>query len=471
MATIPRQRRSVAENAMRNTTLRLALGILSAVALAMGIMGMAQARDAHVLLLRVNGVINDITDGYIARGVRRAEEDGARLLIIELDTPGGLLDSTRSITQSLLDSQVPNVVYVSPSGARAASAGAFIAAAATFAVMSPGTNIGAASPVASGGEDLPATLKSKAFSDAAAEMRGIAELRGRNKEKLEAMVTQAISLTAEEALASGVIDLVAADMGELLAGLHGREAIIRPPGGQRLTLDTQGLVLRTMEMSPVERFLGFISDPNVSFLLLSLGGLGLLLEMLNPGMVLPGVAGAILLVLAFLALGNLPVNWAGVALMLLAVLLAVLELYVAGFGALGVGAIVSFALGSFLLFFHAGGPSPTMPHVSVSLWVMVPTMVILGSGGAWLISTIIRSRREPAREGPSPLVGATGYTLTELSPRGVVQVGSEQWSAVAETRVGIPKGCEVRVTQARGATLTVAPANVPLVDGGDGNPE
>ncbi|MBI2171878.1 MAG: nodulation protein NfeD [Chloroflexi bacterium] len=441
--------------------LRLALGMLSAVAVALGVIGATHGRDEHVLLLRVNGVINGVTDGYVARGIRAAEEEGARLIIIELDTPGGLLDATRKITERLLDSPVPVVVYVTPSGARAASAGAFITASATFAVMAPGTNIGAASPVGGGGEDLPETLKSKAFNDAAAEMRSIADLRGRNREKLEAMVTQAISLTAEEALASNVVDFVATDSGELLGKLNGREAVIRPPGGRRITLDTQGLVLRPMDMSLVERFLRFIADPNVSFLLLSLGGLGLMVELLNPGLILPGVVGAILVVLAFLALGNLPVNWAGVVLILLAVVLAVLEFYVAGFGVLGVGAMVSFALGAFLLFYHTGGPSPTMPRIGISLWILTPSVVLLGGGGAWVLSTIVRSRKEAPEEGVSRLVGATGYAVTELAPRGVVQVGSEQWSAVTGTGQSIAAGQGVRVTQVRGAIMLVAPAEAP----------
>ena len=351
---------------MGRGTLRLLVGLFSAVAIAVALLGVATAQQRHVLILEVDGIINPVTEGFISRGVERAEAQGASLIIVQLDTPGGLLDSTRKITQHLLNAELPSVVYVTPRGARAASAGTFITAAATFAVMAPGTNIGAASPVGGGGEELPETLKSKVTSDAAAEMRTIADLRNRNQEKLEATVLQALSFTGEEAVESGMVDFIAGDLDDLLAQLHGREAIVQLPAGPRLVLEMQGVGVQTMEMSLVERFLSFLSDPNVSYMLLSLGSLGIFLELLSPGLIVPGLTGTILLILSFVTLGNLPVNWAGVVLILLAVILAVLEFYVVGFGVLGVGAIVSFILGGVFLFFHTGAPSPTMPHIGVS---------------------------------------------------------------------------------------------------------
>ena len=429
-------------------------------AVTLGLVGVAHAKQRHVTVLEVNGIINQVTERFIAREVRRAEDEEATLIIIKLDTPGGLLDSTRKITQELLNSDVPSVVYVTPRGAQAASAGTFITAAATFAVMSPGTNIGAASPVGSSGEDLPSTLKSKAFNDAAAEMRGIATLRGRNAEKLEATVLQALSFTAEEAVKSNIVDFIASDLDDLLAQLNGREAQLRPPTGPKVVLDTQGVVVHTSSMSLVDRFLRFISNPNVAFLLLSLGSLGLLVELVSPGLVAPGVVGGILLVLALVGLGNLSVNWAGVVLILLAVVLVVLEFYVAGFGILGVGAIVSFILGSMLLFFHGGSPSPTMPGIGVSLWVLAPTTVVLAGGGGWVFWTILKSRREQPDAGTPRILGATGYVVTELSPRGTVQVAGEEWTAVSESRETIPPGQEVSVTQTSGNTLTVVPLSV-----------
>jgi membrane-bound serine protease (ClpP class) len=372
-----------------------------------------------------------------------------------LDTPGGLLDSTRTITQHLLGAGVPTAVFVAPRGARAASAGTFITASATFAVMAPGTNIGAASPVGGSGEELPETLKSKATNDAAAEMRAIAALRGRNEEKLEATVLEALSFSANEAVELGMVDFVAGDLNDLLAKLDGREAIVPPPDGQRVVLDTQGLAQRTMDMTLVERFLTFLSDPNVSFLLLSFGGLGIFVELMNPGLIVPGVVGTILLVLAFVAFGSLPVNWAGVALILLAVVLAILEVYVSGFGALGAGAIASFILGSVLLFFHSGGPSPVIPTIGVSLWVLVPTVLLLVGGSGWAVFTIVQSRRGTPEQALGDLVGRVAEVASDLAPRGTVHLESQLWTAVVEGGEHIEAGEQVVVLGVDGIILTV----------------
>ncbi len=433
----------------------LLVGLLSAVAMAGGLLNLGHAQQRHVLLLEVDGIISPVTEGFIARGVERAEAEGASLIIVHLDTPGGLLDSTRKITQHLLNAELPSVVYVAPRGARAASAGTFITAAATFAVMAPGTNVGAASPVSGDGEELPETLRSKVTNDAAAEMRTIAELRGRNQEKLEATVLQALSFTGEEAVESGMVDFLAGDLDDLLAQLHGREATVRPPGGPRLVLETQGVAVQTMEMSLVERFLRFLSDPNVSYLLLSLGSLGIFLELLNPGLIVPGVTGLILLILSYVTLGNLPVNWAGVVLILMAVVLAALEVYVAGFGILGVGAIVSFILGGVFLFFHTGAPSPTMPRIGVSPWFLVSTALVLSGGGGWVITTIVRSRRGPLDPGVAGLVGQMAEVATDLAPRGTVRLENQLWTAVAQGSDQIGSGEKVEVVKVNGIILTV----------------
>ena len=427
---------------------------ISLLAIVAGLTGIAAAQPSnrHVLLIEVDGIINPVVERFIGRAVERAEEGDAELLVVRLDTPGGLLDSTRKIVEHLLNAEAPTAVYVAPRGAFAASAGTFITAAGTFAVMAPGTNIGAASPVGGGGEELPETLKDKVTNDAAALMRSIADERGRNGEKLEETVRQATSYSADEAVTLNMVDFVARDLPDLLAQLDGREALT--PAGP-VVLHTSDAEVRDLRMSMVERLLQFLSHPNVSFMLLSLGSLGILVELLNPGLVAPGVVGAILLILAFVTLGNLSVNWAGVVLILLAVGLAVLEVYVAGFGILGVGAVVSFLLGGLLLFFHTGVPSPTMPRLSVSLWVLVPTfLAVVGSGG-WIAFTIIKSRREQPEQTVSHLVGATGYVTTELAPRGTVRVESELWSAVSETGQVIPEGEDIQVIQVSGAVLTV----------------
>jgi membrane-bound serine protease (ClpP class) len=441
---------------MRRTHLRLIIVLLSALALAAGLLGISQAHGGAVVLIEVRGIIDPITQRFIARAVEEAEQADATLLIIQLDTPGGLLSSTREITQQLLEADVPSVVYVSPRGARAASAGTFIAAAANFAVMAPATNIGAASPVGSSGEDLPETLKSKITSDAAAEMRSIAAARGRNQEKLEETILLTVAFTAEEAVELRMVDFIADDIDDLLAQLHGRETVLHPPDGERVVLDTLEVNVHTIQPTLVERFLRFLADPNVSYLLLLLGSLGLLLELLNPGLVVPGVVGAIFLILALLSLGSLPVNWAGVALVLLAVGLTVLEFYVAGYGILGVGAIVSFALGGFLLFFHAGGPTPTEPSVSVSLWLLVPTVLALAGGGGWALYTIIQSRQGPPGPGIANLIGKTAEVASDLTPRGTVHLQSELWTAVVEESEHIGAGETVVVVKTDGIVLTVA---------------
>ena len=424
-------------------------------AVAGGLTGIAaaQGQGRHVLRIEVEGIINPVVDRFIARAVERAEEREAELLVIRLDTPGGLLGSTRNIVEHLLNAEVPTAVYVAPRGAFAASAGTFITAAGTFAVMSPGTNFGAASPVGGGGEELPETLKDKVTNDAAALMRSIADERGRNGEKLEETVRQATAYTAEEAVELNMIDFVAKDLADLLEQLHGREAIT--PAGT-VIMNTRDAEVRELRMSLVERMLVFLSDPNISFLLLSMGSLGILVELLNPGLVAPGVVGAILLILAFVTFGNLPVNWAGAALILLAVALTVLEVYVVGFGVLGVGAIISFVLGGFLLFFHTGAPSPTMPSVRVSLWVLLPTAAVLGGGGAWALTTIIRSRGGEPEQGMAGLVGQLAEVATDLAPRGTVHLENQLWTAVVEGSDRIDAGETVQVVEVEGIILTVA---------------
>lgn len=417
--------------------------------------GPAPVLSAKVLVVRVDGVINGVKRDLIARTLAQAQKQGAGLVIIELDTPGGLLDSTREIVEDLLQSPVPVAVYVSPRGAQAASAGTFITAAANFAAMAPGTNIGAATPVSATGEDLGKTLASKAINDAAALIRSIAQERGRNQDKLEQTVREAVSFTAQEAVALNVVDLVADDLPNLLVQLDGRVA--STPAGPR-TVATRGLTPERVSKTPLEHFLEFISDPNVAFILLTLGVLGLTVELFNPGLIVPGVVGAILLLLAFLALGNLPVNWAGVAFIVLAGVLVALETQVAGFGILGVGAIISFLVGGLLLFYQFGDVSPTLPRVDVgvSKLVLAGTAAALGLALLYALRVILQSWKATPGGPAEPMLGAKGTVTTELAPRGVVQVGSETWSAVSEDGGAIGIGEAVRVTRIEDLTLTVS---------------
>ena len=417
------------------------------------VLAQAQSQGPHVMVLTVDGIINPVKERFISRAIRQAEEDQEALVIIQLDTPGGLLSSAREIVQELLEAEVPVAVYVSPQGARAGSAGTFITAAANFAVMAPGTNIGAATPVSGTGEDLGETLKNKVTNDAAALIRSVAEERGRNADKLEETVRDAASFTAGEAVEFNVVDFIAKDLDDLLDQLHG--SVAETAAGPR-TLDLRDLPLRRLNKNLLEHFLDFISDPNISFLLLSIGGLGIVIEMFNPGLIVPAVVGVICLLLAFLALGNLPVNWAGVIFILLAIVLAVLEIQVAGFGILGAGAIVAFIVGGLIMFTQFGGASPTLPPVSVSRWLLGGTGAVLGGVMGYVVLVAYQSRKTGRQADQPSLLGEVGTVTAELAPRGIVQVGNETWTAASEYGNVIAVGEPVRVTKVDGLILTVS---------------
>ena len=444
------------------------MAALSVLCLLLGLVGPLLARaqggapGPHILSMEVDGVINGVKVRYIQRALTQAQEDGAALLVMRLDTPGGLLDATREIVELLLAAPIPVAVYVHPSGARAGSAGTFITAAANLAVMAPGSNIGAATPVSGTGEDLGETLASKVENDAAALIRSIAQERGRNAAPLEATVRQAASYSAREALQLNIIDFIADDMESLLRQADGRTA---QTAAGAVVLQTRGLPVRSIGQNSLELFLEFLADPNVSFLLLTVGGLGIVIELLNPGLIVPVVVGAICLLLAFLSLGNLPVNWAGVAFILLAAVLAGGEVLVAGFGVLGVGAIVCLVVGGFLLFAQFGGGSPTLPPISVNPWLIGGVGLAAGGGMYYLITQAVRSRRRGAgRVGESAerLVGQSGVVTQPLAPRGVVRVANETWTAISDDGTMLERGTAVSVVAADGLVLTVA--RQPLAD-------
>ena len=443
---------------VRSTPLRGIFLVLFTAMLALGMVGPALSQERHALVAEVDGMINPVTQRYISRVIDKGVKDGSEVVIIKLDTPGGLLSSTRKTVEDLLSDRIPTAVYVYPSGARAASAGTFIAAAANFAVMAPGTNIGAAAPVAGGGEDIPETLKSKVVEDTLALMRSIADLRDRNSEALEDTVTEPNprAYDTQQAVELRVVDFVAENIPDLLRQIDGKT--LETESGTR-TLNTQGLVLRDIKMNLIEKFLFFLADPNVSFILFSLGGLGLVVELFNPGLIIPGVVGVILLILAFLSFGNLPVNWAAVGFIIFAGVLITAEVFVAGFGVLGIGAIVSFIFGGLLLFSSFGAPSPTMPSIGVSLWLLGSIAGAFTLLGFWFLRTVVQSRRSERRVGklpPSQLIGALGVVTEDLSPRGTVRVQDEEWTAVTEGDIFIERGERVKVLKVGGTVLTVA---------------
>ena len=433
--------------------------LCSVLALLMGMAGplvgtaFAQpSAGSHALVISVDGVINPVKKRFVERAIDEAREGGAVILIIRLDTPGGLLMSTRDIVELLLDSPVPTAVYVSPSGAQAGSAGTFITAAANFAVMAPGSNIGAATPVSGTGRDLDETLASKVENDAAALIRSIAQERGRNAELLEATVREAASYSAREAVDGKVVDFLAEDIAGLLARIDGMTA---DTSEGQVILETVGIATRDLDKSFLENLLEFLSNPNVSFLLFTLGGLGIIIELFNPGLLVPVIVGVICLILAFVGVGNLPVNWAGVALILLAIVLGAAEVAVAGFGVLGVASVVSLIIGGLLLFAQFGESSPTLPYIGVNRWLLVGVSVASGATVIYLARQAVKSRRDRPEEATSAIVGQTGSVTMAMEPRGAVRVASDTWSAVSADGSYIGAGEQIRVVSVDGLVLVV----------------
>lgn len=381
--------------------------------------------DGVIYNATLNGVINVLSSSYVSRAITEAEVNKANALVLQLDTPGGLESSMREITKKILGSRVPVVVYVAPSGGRAASAGMFITISAHIAAMAPGTNIGAAHPVALG-EDKNAVMSTKIVQDAAALARSLAILRGRNATWAEKSVKESVSATSEEALRLGVIDVVAGSKQDLLRQINGKK--LTTTSGP-VTLNTLGARQVNIPMTVLEKLLHIITDPNIAYLLLSLGVIGIIAELYNPGTFVSGLVGVISLVFAFVALGSLPIGWAGIGLLILAVALLVGELFVQGFGALGVGAIVAFVLGSLLLFVPLGPVSPSLPTVSVSLWMVAFMTLTLISFLLLVGRKVMEARRRPVVTGMEALIGQHGRAVTLLSPSGRVMIRGEEWTA------------------------------------------
>ena len=407
--------------------------------------------EGDVRFLEIDGVINPLTARYLAREVQAAADAGSRLVIVRLDTPGGLESSMREMTETILGSPVPLVVYVAPPGARAASAGMFLTIAAHVAAMAPGTNIGAAHPVGIGGAQTDTVMAGKLVNDAAALGRAIAETRGRNAEWVEQAVRQSVSITSNEALEENVIDLVARDLDELLRLLDGRT--IATPAGE-VTLRTAGASIVESPMRLTERILHAITDPNIAYILFTLGVVGLMAELYNPGTLFAGLTGVIALVLAFTAFGSLPIGWAGVLLLLVALGLLLAELYTDGVGILATMGIIAFVLGSLMLYTPVRPVSPAMPDVGVSPWVIVVMAITIGGFFALVLRAIGRARRAPVATGAQALVGRTGIATSDLTPGGKVSLDSEVWSAVADVGT-IAAGERVEIVAVEGVTLRV----------------
>jgi membrane-bound serine protease (ClpP class) len=397
----------------------------------------------------VDAIIHPVSAEYIIEAIDRADQAGAALTVITLRTPGGLLDSTRTIVSRMFRATTPVAVFVAPSGARAASAGFILTIAADIAAMAPGTHIGAAHPVAGGGAPMDETMSKKAAQDVAAYARTIANTRRRNVELADLAVNESRAFTEQEAANASppLVDLVAADLPELLRRLDGRT--VRRFDGTETVLKTAGASTIAVEMTMRQRILSAVAHPNVAYLLLSLGMLGLTVELWNPGAVLPGVVGGVSLLLAAFALQLLPVNYAGLLLMLFGLLLLALEIKVTSYGLLTAGGVISLVFGSLMLM------DASSPDLRVSLGVVLPVVAAFVGIGGVLIRLGIAAQRQPATTGPSGMIGEIGKALSAVAPgaAGRVAVHGEIWSAVADT--AIDEGARIRVTGVHGLTLTV----------------
>jgi len=400
---------------------------------------------SQVIAVPVDGMVHPITVEIISHAIEQAQAAHAAVLLIRLDTPGGLLDATRQIVQQLSASPIPVITYVTPSGARAASAGFFILQAGDVAAMSPGTNTGAASPVLMG-QQMDPVMREKVENDSAALLRSMTSRRGRNSQLAEEAVRKAKAFTEKEALDQKLIDLIASDEQQLFKQLDGRE--ITRWDGRKEVLHVAGATVTEVRRTVRERLMASIADPNIGFILLVLGALGIYVEFSSPGLIFAGVGGAILFLLGLSSLTILPINWVGVALLLLSVTLFVLEAKFTSHGVLGIGGTIAMVLGAMLLI---NGPPEVRIHLTTAVAVAVPFAAIT----MFLVSIVVQARRNKVLTGASGMVGEVGVTRTALEPEGQVLVRGEIWDAVASATV--PAGAQVRVKALAGLKLLVEP--------------
>jgi len=402
-----------------------------------------------IFIADLDGVISPASSSYLIRVVSFAEQESAACLIFKIDTPGGLDVSMREITKRILNAEIPVVVYVAPKGARAASAGVFILYASHVAAMAPGTNVGAAHPVSMGGEQMDSIMTEKVTNDAVAYLRALAKERGRNEEWAEQSVRESASVDAETALDLNVADLVADDEDELIEKLDGRKLKV---GGQEIVLNTRGSQVKEIKMTLRERLLLLLTNPNIAYVLLLLGIYGLFFELQNPGMIFPGVVGGICLILGFYSLHVLPVNYAGLALIILSAVLFILEIYITSQGLLTIGGIVALVFGSLILF------ESDVPYLRVS-WEVIMLVVVLVAGFVIFLLTMgIRAQFRKRATGSEGMVGEIGTAKTNIrSDGGTVYVHGEFWNAVSDLM--IKKGSRVRVVGVNEMVLKVEPVD------------
>ena len=399
-----------------------------------------------VISLNINSTINPVTAGYIHDGIKIATEKKAECLLIHLNTPGGLLVSTRAIVSDLLVSPVPVIVYVSPGGAHAGSAGVFITLAAHIAAMAPGTNIGAAHPVTLQ-QQMDSVMSEKVTNDASAFIKTIAEIRKRNMEWPEEAVRKSLSITENEALQKKVIDLVASDDADLLMKIDGKTIELN---AGPVTIHTAHASIEVHEMNFIEKVLNFLSDPNVAYILMTLGMLGIMMEFYNPGAILPGIVGVISLILAFYTMHTLPINYAGLALIVFGIILFLLEIKMATHGLLAIGGGVSFLLGSLMLI----DASSSLEFVKLSKSVVITSTIITTLLFGFVIGLGLKAQKRKAVTGLEAMVGMVGETINDLDPMGRVKVNGEAWNAESVSG-SIAAGLKVKVTSIKNLKLFV----------------
>lgn len=447
---------------------------LPVAALLWGISAAAPLPSRTVYLLDIKGPIGPATSDYVTRGIAYAQNQAAQAVILRIDTPGGLDTSMRDIIRSILASRVPVLAYVAPSGARAASAGTYILYASHIAAMAPATNLGAATPIEVGTPGTPPaptapqrpadrnnpngkgaapseqpsgdTLKHKMINDAVAYIRSLAQLRGRNQQWAEKAVREAASLSAEDALKEHVVDFMANDLSDLLVKANGRVVTV---AGAKRTVTTAGATIEHLRPDWRSRLLASITDPNVAYILMLLGIYGLFFEFANPGFVLPGVAGAICLLLALFAFQVLSVNYVGLALMALGLSFMVAEAFVPSFGALGIGGIAAFVIGSIMLM------NTDVHGFSISLALIAAVALVSLAFFMGVVTLAIRARARPVVSGREQLIGSLGIAMEDIQDRGPVEVHSEIWEA--ETDRPVHRGQRVRVVSMNGLTLSITP--------------
>jgi membrane-bound serine protease (ClpP class) len=405
-----------------------------------------RAATPTIEVLHVEGTIVPVTADYIDRGISQAEDENATVCIIELDTPGGLLDSTERIVQRIMNADVPVVVYVSPKGAWAASAGTFITLSAHIAAMTPGTTIGAAHPVAAGGEAISEDEMQKIVEFSAKWMKTIAQERGRNIDEAQLAVTESKSFTDVDALNANLINLRADNLESLLSQINGWKVTLA--NGAEVTINTTGYELARDEMNFAENFLHAISDPNIAYILLSIGSLGIIAEIYHPGAFFPGIIGAISLLLAFYSLGVLDARWGGILLIMLAFGLFIAELFTHSFGLLTAGGITALVLGSLILFPGGGA------LFEISPWLIAVVTICVAAFFVFAIQRIIQVHRRQAYTGREELVGKTAIVKVALEPEGMVLFKGERWTAISE-KGQVKPGEEVIITKVDGLKLYV----------------